>query len=117
MAKQASKTATQEIGVAEALKLSGFDNAYLRRLLGEGKIEAEKRFITGTRIPKWFINKASLVDYVARGSKTRRKDGRNKYTCYLTPAEHETLQAICKDADFQLIIKRTNLFVDGVRVS
>lgn len=97
--------------VNEALKLSGFHNPYLRKLLKEGKIEAHKENIPGTEIPRWLISRESLNEYIERGAHTQRADGRNKFTLYLNPAEESVLREVLTEHELEHIaelLRRAN---------
>lgn len=94
--------------IREALEISGFENAYFRKLIFEGKIEATKSAIPGTKIDRWLVDRDSLNSYISRAKHSQRKDGRNKYVIYLTPAEFEQLAKLAEKAKFDLIIDRAN---------
>lgn len=53
--------------VQEAAELSGYNHEYIRRLMREGKIEAEKVSIV------WVIRRASLMAYIKRTQQSTDK--------------------------------------------
>ena len=60
-----------EIGIAEAAKLSGYNPASLRNLIRQGRIKGRKI------ITVWLVSRSSLVAYLreqeAKGEKRGRK--------------------------------------------
>ena len=101
---------TKYLTVNECLEISGFHNAYFRKLLKLGKIKGEKKFISDTKIERWLVERESLEDYLSRGSHTSRSDGRNKFLIYLSPEEFTELRSLLgeKKVD-EYDLKRANV--------
>ena len=59
--------ATDWITTSEAAELSGYNNEYLRWLIREGKISAQKFGTT------WQVSKSSLLTYLREAEKSQDK--------------------------------------------
>ncbi len=94
--------------ISEGLEISGFENSYFRKLLSEGKIVAEKRMISNTRIERWLVSRSSLEEYLTRGKHSQRTDGRNKYTIYLNPQEYDQLRKLLEKNKMEVPLVRSN---------
>lgn len=71
----------------------GHSDVYVRRAIAQGKLKATKERIGDTKVER---NVISQEDYDAwRASvntRSRRDDGRNKFTAYMTPEEYDDLR-------------------------
>lgn len=100
-----SKTLT----IREAARLAGTQEQYIRKLRKTGKIKSTMAVVPGTRIPRWNLDRESFESYFSeKRTRTRRTDGRNKYTVYLTTSEYEVLSKLLKDNKLEVPLGRAN---------
>jgi hypothetical protein len=83
------------ITIHEAALMTGKQDVYIHQLVIKGKLTAEKATVPGTNVPRWNVEKASVLAYFNGGSKhTSRTDGRNKWVIYMTKAELVAVRAL-----------------------
>jgi hypothetical protein len=77
------------VSIQQAARLVGRQAQYIRQLVLKEKLIAIKSTVPGTDIPRWEIDKKSVLDYFKGNNRRvgRRQDGRNKWVVYATPAE------------------------------
>ena len=95
--------------IKEALEISGMDNPYFRKLIYDGKIEAIKSAIPGTKIERYLVSRESLAAYMSKSKHNSRRDGRNKFILYATPAEFEALTKLLEKGKLDLPLARANV--------
>lgn len=89
-------------GIKDAAKYLGVDEQYLRKLVREGKLETQMVPVkSGSQVMKHLITQDTLDARKANaGAKAGgRKDGRNKWTVYATPAEMAQIAKLCQELD------------------
>ena len=104
-----SATENQVLTLKQAVAESGLSMIYIRRAINEGKLPATKEQIGTTNV---YRNVIKAEDFQAwrssRSAKTRREDGRNKYTLYATPEELQKVEALLKDAELAVPLERAH---------
>lgn len=83
--------------IKELAEVSGLSLVYIRRAILTGKLPSEKVQYGNTNIMQHIIRFDDYENWrKAAGTRSRRSDGRSKYTLYGTPEEVEKIQALLK---------------------
>lgn len=111
MANEASsKTTTtpKALPINDAASYLGVKPQYVRQLIRKGKFKPTKVLISPeSKVWRWEIPVDQLDEFKSTvGTRTRRADGRSKFTLYATPEEYEQVQKIVADAKMAVIIER-----------
>ena len=101
----------KEYSIKELSKMSGLSEVYLRRSISNGKLVTKKVKLNKNQF-KHIISEESFTEFRKNVShKSKREDGRNKYTSYLNTQEYESLVKLLKDnglEEVSKLIQRTN---------
>ena len=104
-----SSTENQVLTLKQAVALSNLSMIYIRRAINEGKLPAVKVQIGSTNV---YRNEIKVADFEAwranKATKTRREDGRNKFTLYATPAELAKLQKLIVEQKLEIPLERAH---------
>ena len=96
------------LGIKDVAKELGLSEVYVRRMILKGKIETIKKEIR-TNTFKHLITREEVERWRSSvASRSKREDGRSKFTLYSTKEEYEAIQKLLKEQDIQALIQRSN---------
>jgi len=96
-------TKAKELNIPGAAKYLNYTRPYVRALIRNKKIKTTLRPIApNAKVKRHMIAITELKKFqLTRITRTRRKDGRNKYILYVTPGEHQEVLTALKNAGLQ----------------
>jgi len=98
----------QEYGIKDVCRLLDLSMVYVRRMILKGKIQSRKVEI-GNNTYKHMILGSEIIRWRTDvGNRSRREDGRSKFTLYSTKEEFVRIQELLKQEDIQSLIQRPN---------
>lgn len=110
MANEApDKTKTAKaLPITAAAEFLGMKPQYVRTLIRKGKFKPNRvKVREDSEVWRWEIPIDQLKAYQATsGTRTRRADGRSKYTMYATQDELSTIQKLVADSKLGVLIDR-----------
>lgn len=93
--------------IKEAAAEFGLSPVWIRRMVHQGKLEVIRVQVGDSKVERIEIARKS-IEVRALGSRTRRDDGRNKFTLYATPEEHTKLIELLAANGIEVPIARAN---------
>jgi hypothetical protein len=95
----------QTLDIIEAAEFLNYTPQYIRALVRTKKIKTTQiPIVEGARVLKHIITMEELKRFQAtRGTRTRRKDGRNKFILYARPQEYPKILKALKAADLEVV--------------
>jgi hypothetical protein len=89
----------ERLTIDEAAQLADVRPQYIRTLLRKGELESVQEPIEeGSQVWRHEILMESFVDWNENRTRSRRADGRNKFTVYATPDEAEAIEDALEEA-------------------
>jgi len=101
-------TTTTMYGIKDVCKKFDLSEVYVRRMILKGKIQTTKIEIR-TNTFKHMITEEEILRWRASvSSRSRREDGRSKFSLYSTLEEFEKIQTLLSENGIESIVQRTN---------
>lgn len=95
--------------IKQLIEVSGLSNVYIRRAISTGKLEATKERVGDTKVFRNVVTESAYNAWRATtASRSRREDGRNKYTLYATAEEFAQIEELLAKAKNEAIVARAN---------
>lgn len=93
--------------IKEAAAEFALSPVWIRRMVHQGKLDVIRVQVGESKVERIEIARKS-IEVRALGSKSRRDDGRNKFTLYATPEEFDALTAALAKAKLEVPVARAN---------
>lgn len=103
----AQKSTSGYLTINEAVVEYSLSPVWVRRMVHQEKVDFIRVQVGDTKVSRIEISIDSL-DKRASMSKSRRTDGRNKFTVYATSEEFKTLQTLLSENGLDIPIGRAN---------
>lgn len=103
----AQNTTKGYLTIKEAAAEFGLSTVWIRRMVHQGALEVIRVQVGDTKVERIEIARKS-IEARATGSKSRRDDGRNKFTLYATPDEFEKLTELLEANGIASPVARAN---------
>lgn len=104
-----SKFEKDALSINEVAEASGLSNVYVRRAILKGDLPSTKVQVGDTVVMRHEIN---IEDFNAwregTSSRSKRDDGRGKFTLYATESEYEQIVALLKENEIPTPIGKAN---------
>jgi len=109
MSHKITSTKADALSIKEAAEASGLSNVYIRRAILTGKLPSTKVQVGDTEVMRHEI---AVEDFNAwrasTASRSRRDDGRGKYTVYASPEEYAEIVELLKEKELETPIGKAN---------
>jgi hypothetical protein len=104
-----SKVEVDALSIKEAAEASGLSTVYVRRAILKGDLPSHKEQVGDTSVERHMINVEDFNEWRSnRSSRSRREDGRGKFTLYATEAEYNAITAFLKKEGIASPIGKAN---------
>jgi hypothetical protein len=97
----------QYLSIKEAASEFELSEAWVRRMVHKDLVSYKRVQVGNTKVRRIEIERSSIEARVT-GGRSRRDDGRGKYTLYATPEELEQIQAALEAAGIETPLQRAN---------
>jgi hypothetical protein len=98
---------SQYLTIKEASVEFGLSLAWVRRMCHKDLVEYRRVQVGNTRVKRIEILRSSLESRVTQG-RSRRDDGRGKFTLYCTPEELVKVREVLKESGIESPLRRAN---------
>lgn len=101
---------SDSLSLLEVAALYDLSSVYVRNAIRHGELKTTLVPVAPeSKTMKHMITREDASAWrESRKSRSRREDGRNKFTMYATPAELEQIQSLLANADVQALIERAH---------
>lgn len=97
----------QYYSIKEAAREFGLSECWVRRMVHQNKLAHRRVQVGDTKVQRIEISREALEARASK-SRSRRDDGRNKFTLYATPAEFAKLEKLLKEHSLATPVARAN---------
>jgi hypothetical protein len=99
---------TKNLTIKQAARHLGKSEMWVRRMVHQAKLPHSRELVPGTEQVYRILIPIEALDARKTVTRTRRDDGRNKFTVYATPAEMKAFNEALKAAGIKVPVARAN---------